>query len=382
MNINKGLFLDGYTNDKPNGAWEYARNILLADGFKSARYEKGFDKLVSGSALTSMLTFSGSYTYSNSKAVGHEYIKDAIIIYCWALIGGQNGAAILKYNIPTDDYEMIMEDDGTNFTFDPDLVMDSMHTFSPSGELIIAFCNGVQDESIEPILMNVDRRNEYYLDNNKVLYLTLLYLFNRTDHLIESYSVIDDGELDAGVYFCTIRFEYLDGTKSNWCMLTQPIKIGADPDKPGKASINIRGSYTGNYAYKAIDVAYIRKSKGEVYAYEYGTFDITTINNAGVFTYKFDVIISINSTTLVDLDSLLVRKAFYRKAGSIAFARNKMHLGEIKEENLFLNYNKFAEDIVIGYDWVLHHKDDGPRRTFAPGEVYAYYIYFIYPWSS
>jgi len=380
MDINKGLFLDGYVTDKPHGGWEYAKNILLADGFKSVRNEKGFTELVSGDDLLDVLAALAIQTFNTAKIVGQEVVKDYIIlfVYAYSTSAGQDACCILKYDIIADSYEMILEENGNNFYFHSDYVVDSMHTFTPDGDLIIAFCNGSDDVCIEPILMNVDRRYEFYLNpNSSIIYMDLLYLFNRTDHIIEDYAIIDDGELDAGVYYVTGRFEYADGTKSNWSMLTQPMKIGANPDKITGAAITIKGSYSGNFAYKAIDIAYIRKFKGKVFAYEYGNFAITSAYSGGTYTYKFDVTIVSNTGTLVDLDSILVRKAFYRKAKTIDFVDNKVHLGGIKEENLFLNYQNFANDIMLTHDVVLTHKDDGSRLTFAPGEVYAFYIYFI-----
>lgn len=382
MEINKGLFLDGYVTDKPNGGWQYAKSVLLADGFKSVRVEKGFDQLSSGSSLRDILMSLSPtplFGITTIKIVGSEFIRDEIIYFVYFVsTTNSTSSAILKYNIPNDAYEIIlMESPATNFYFHPDYVVDSMHTFTPDGDLIIAFCNGTDDVCIEPMLMNVNKRNEYYLDNNQIKYLNLLYLFNRTEHIIENVYVLDDGELDPGVYYCSCRFVYIDGTKSNWCMLTQPLKIGADPNKTTGAAINIKGEYSGEYAYKSIDVAYIRKFNGQVYAYEYGNFVISSTYSSGTYTYKFDININSNIGKLVDLDSILIRKAFYRKSTSIDFVTNKVHLAAVKEENLILNYQNFANDIVVGYNTTITDKDDGTKPTFAPGEVYALYIYFI-----
>ena len=41
----KGIRTDDTPNDAPNKSWRWAKNILIANGYKSITNELGFDKL-------------------------------------------------------------------------------------------------------------------------------------------------------------------------------------------------------------------------------------------------------------------------------------------------------------------------------------------------
>jgi len=416
MDINKGLVLDGLDINKPNGSWAVAKNILISEGWKSVKNEYGFDDL--DDIEDYIQTFYDDETiYFN--AVSSISNDEDIYIFGNIRDGNDLYMTIVKYDDVNDEYSIIMTtyESGLDYIFDHSLVIDIVYTYLPNGDFVLAWCNGISDTAIEPMVLNVDTRNEFVLKNNILVNEELIFLFPRTDHTIVNTEVVQNGNLLPGVYYITARFIFVDDSTSEWCMLSPAVKIGSNPDEITDDAIKIQIDTIRDIPRKGIEIAYIRKHKGIVKAYRYeklndiDSTDISSVNrfNVGtgvslgnrtvrhlnrprtsrgltvtkdsdnVFSYVYDYEFVLTETKgyEIDIDSILVKRAFYDKCETVTLNNNKLYLGGVKEQKVDLHYENLAKQIYVEYTESTYDKGDPKNKTFAPGEVYSLYIYFV-----
>jgi len=397
MKVTKGEWLDGNTVNKDNGSLEYARNLAVSDDFTSSRNAFGFDpKLVlAGEGETLEL-------------VGKEVTNKGVAIF-GNLYAGQRYAVIYLYDPEKNVAKTVLKTSKFNWSLDNPI--RSSHTFNYKGDLVLIWCDGTTPTSNRPMILNVETP-DIILNTNKEIVGNeeCLYLFNTANSIDFRYSVSKNGILKGGAYYITASYELSDESVTNWSVIQGPIYIGNRTDKNSNSSI-ILNFKNLNTNYRYIKIGIILKSEGITTGKIYKKFSVSSND--------LTIAVSDNTGDETDIREFTVRRAVYDKINDVIITNNKAYIASPLEYNNKLDYQKFANDIKVGYRYVtptltpnnpvvtsptggLDYKDlihgglglidnntsypagsdsdqyyNGSNQGFMHGEVHAYYIFFV-----
>lgn len=397
MKVTKGEWLDGNSVNKDNGSFEHARNLAIGDDFTSTRNAFGFNVEA---------CFAGED--ETLELVGKEVTNKGVAIFC-NLYAGQRYAAIYLYDPETKVPKLVLKTSKFNWSLDNPI--RSSHTFNYKGDLVLIWCDGTTPTSNRPMILNVETP-DVILNGNKEIVGNeeCLYLFNTSNSIDFKYSVSRNGILKGGAYFVTASYELSDESVTNWSVIQGPIYVGSRTDKNSNSAIilNFKGLNT-NYRY--IKIGVILKSEGIATGKIYKKFSVSSND--------LTIAISDNTGDDIDIREFTVRRAVYDKINDVVITNNKAYIASPLEYNNKLDYQKFANDIKVGYKYVtptltpnnpvvtsptggLDYKDllhgslglidnntsypagsdsdqyyNGSIQGVMHGEVYAYYIFFV-----
>ena len=375
MEVNKGLQLDGTYLDKELGKFNHAKNIVLSKGKNGSENEPGFNL--------------------------SEVIDGDIIGVCEApettVIFSKDG-----------NFSEIGIFDGTTYTiklktqyleFNINNPIRSQYTYNYKNELIVAWCDGIEDNSNEIRILNLDNI-PFDLDGNLELIsasnIKHTYLFPETSNIKIDLASVNDGAglLDTGVYYFSVANKTKDGTITEFSQISNPVSVivdnMSDPynfTEGSKSGIRTNKSITLNLSglseiYSELVIGVIYKESGSLSA------KITrTIEYSG--TSKSVTIFNLNSLYDYDLNEILSNKSVYPKCEDISSNHKRLIIGnltglpDINEVGQEIANNvkvKWANPKILNYSENVNdetYKDPQYvfyNKHFRYGEVYALYL--------
>jgi hypothetical protein len=349
MKINKGLNLDGYAANKENGAFEHAVNVIHNDDYSSVTTNYAFKEL-------SKILESDDY-----KVVGKLELNDRILIF--AVRTTLALCSLYEYNIATDEVTTIFKTSVFKWSVNNPLSIE--YLYNNNNELIVLWCNGIDDNSDRVMMLNVDNLPDVISSIGEVTDIRPFYVFNDFKYIIPTLSTSDGGTLKTGSYFISTRYRLPDGSTTNWNPISKSIQIGTKPDETNDISIKV--NLTELDSFYNLDIALI--------SYIDNIYNATLIENINISGANLTYYITSESSVIIDYEAILVNTAIYNKAASMKIANNRLRLGGISTFDEELNYQKYANDVVVGYKVANAGTVGGPAFDF--GEIYAFYIHFV-----
>jgi hypothetical protein len=372
MNINQGLCLDGNLEDKPVGSWLNARNVVLDRTKQSGKVEAGFDY------IESVLGQIFGYIEVSNETI--FFVKDD---------GGMSKIVRFKDDIAT----VVFQDLRLNFH---DIVKGT-YTYNYKGELIIVWCDGIEDDSNYIKILNLDSF-PFELHSDKTIKdsqdFSLLYLSSVLSSVnIKLNEVVEGGGIDKpGAYHFAIAYKLGDKTISNFTMVSNPVMLYAD-----SASLpfeKIQGSHITDIVAKAISLNISNLS--DLYSsihiaaihYNENTLSAVKLSPPIVYVGKsLDYTVdSIDSWTNYNIEDVIQNNVAYLKANSLANIEKKLMLGGVTG---YEDYGDILQRTAnkIKTRWLRKDSIDKTfdnsykspnriffNRSFKDDEVYALYI--------
>ena len=171
----------------PTGNWLNAKNILYNKDFKSIINEFGAD-------------YKNQVPYT---FIGEISTPDGVVLFST----NNNVSEIGFYN---GEYTTIIKDSQHLLNFNKENIIDGVFKYNYKKEIIIAWCDGINTTSNRPFLLNINSL-PFTLDANKEFINTTdinkMYLFPDIKYPIINTNVIENGNLQQGTYWVTIRYK-------------------------------------------------------------------------------------------------------------------------------------------------------------------------------
>lgn len=259
MNINKGMNFVTNPRDIEDGTWRTARNILLSRGWQSSENEGGFDPNV--------LDFGIRYEEERgTQGVYTDSVKGWILTPTCAIIftkriyvdSGNYKSIVWKYDY-NHSLNIVYEFD-SNTPIEFKNWITGIYTYNYKGELIIVWCDGIDDESNEILTMNVDDVSENIEE--------LFFNPNTLNKKVVAERINGSGRLRAGTYFIAIAGVLEDRASTAYTLLSNKVfiykEISTEIVKAGKEDEIIPDSII-QATFTGIDSPYARYNLAVIY---------------------------------------------------------------------------------------------------------------------
>jgi len=376
MKLNKGLFRDISLEEQPDGTWVGGKNLIFSNKYSELRNEPGFSKLIEGD--------------ENSKVIGIISTSTEFIIFksltTLDLINSEIG-------IYRDGEYITILIANLNFNINYPIFGESYYNYK--GELIVLW----SDNHNKPKICNLDNLpivispDKNIVDLEEIHKLDLFSSFKQPRFKLTD--VIESGgNLPSGAYYLTIQYELADNSYGNFLNISNPITIiqdsgsinfftigGCEDNLPTSKAIKIQITNLDD-RYNKFRFGIIHKTIASTQCYVTNYYNIAQYSN----TY---IIPSLSGLSTINLSDILVKSTYYDKINAITNIDNILWIAntQVTEE---LKYQKYANNIKINYvyDTLVSlngfkgsHKDAVMlfnKKGFMPGEVYAFYIRFVY----
>ena len=382
----KKLDLDSAKVRTIPGTWVHALNILIAQGFTSVQNEEGF--------AIDIKTVNGVTQQSLEQAIiGILKCNDEFVIFSTNYIGVDNPPVCEIGRCKNGDYVTIIKDYRLGFKlWNP---IEAVFHKNFKGELIVAWCDGVNDDSNTPRICNLDvlpfaLNPDFSLVNpNEINLLNIFPDF--TIPYVDTVDIITGGNLKSGSYYLSFAYELENEDRLSFIRLENPIPI--IEDNYTSDFIKVDGCEAKTPTNKAIqivvnniDVAYNYLVIGVIASYNeeksgYIAKKVPITNNTMTI-----IIDSVENAETIDYREILIPKAVYTGAKSITTVNKELHIANLRKSDPY-SYQKYANNIKI--EWlrdtsVLLDENavgsfkDGSivfnLRGFPSDEVFAFYI--------
>lgn len=386
MKLKGGFRTDERTVDVPNGSWVDARNILLQKGFESVSNENGntVRHLLDGQLIIGVIPTS----------------KDTSVIFSVGTNYSQIGILDSLNN-----YTTIIHDSQNLFKFSMLNPIEGVFKYNYKGDLIVAWCDGINSTSQNPKLLNLTDLPfavtvAYELVNTTDI--VLAYLF---PNVIVPEITIDKvnttgGQLKAGVYYFCIAYEIQNNDLTNFLQVSRPVSVAdivkttttpnigdVTPfiynDKAASVATSVSISLTVSNldtTFEFFRLISISKLNGIIAAQEIGRFN----TSSGTISYTYT---GVETVTTLSIENILVNNLAFLKAKTMTDFQDCLYIGNTKVNNI--KYQKFANNIKIKYsitnvpvvspNTVIFEdlKDAVIYKSYQPEEVYGLYIHLI-----
>lgn len=372
MKFKGGINQDAQPVNQPEGSWRVAKNVVI-DGPGNVVNEEGFN-LTANFPADFMLM--GQIPVTGDRVV--VFLVDAPTGENFSQIGIVDGAG--NYTLLSDNSAVLQFNE--NYPVSGDFI------FNGDGELIVIFTDNRKE--VPPKLINLLQADTLITIDSA----NLTSLFPDTSlPLTVVSSVTSGGSLATGAYQFAFSYELPDGSSTNWLSLTNPVIVYdgsvadtynvVDGSKPGINAGKSIGMTLSNVdvRYAKIKMAVVKKIDGIITAEDVSSFVITDAVTRVVYTGD-------EVTTDLLLEEILADRAIFDRIKSMKILNDRLYLGNVSQTNI-TDYQQYANNIALkwyGRDQVsmdaakTSHKDPitvYTKRSFMPGEVYAFYIRFI-----
>lgn len=389
MKIYKGLNTDNNPQACEEGQWIRARNILLNRGFKETKTEEGF----------TLSTVIGSFP-----VVGIIELDNGAVVFSY----NNTGVGIPYFVIDTVENDVKRTAlSTTTLTHSEDNFIEGVYKRNSKGELIIAWCSGINDSSDVVRIMNLDNPPfpsgldlTYELnDATEIVYTMMFPDFTLPSFLPTAES--SGGLLKSGTHFLAFAYELGNDEYSNYIAISPTIKIFDDSidttvelmaDSISASVSTLPSTYNkvqaGEYCNKAINL-YIANIDTR---YKYFKLLNIVFSGGAIEVYESDkIIITATSVNYVykgnfpnasSIDNYTTDRLVFDKCKSITSLWGKLYVGNLREKDI-IEYQKYANNIKVEYA-VSAIASMQPTTTslslltsFMPDEVYALYIRLV-----
>ena len=344
-----GMSRDTVRAKTPNNKWEFARNILLSKNFTSVTAEDGFDikYFIPGEFLgkietnTILILFSVDDTYSY---IGYYDTSKESTTYI----------PVIKT---------------IHFSFNIKNPIEGVYFVNYKGEVIIGFCDGVNNNSNSPKLLNINNigvpldGDKEFIDAKDV---TKLQLFPDKLEGDIKINYLNSSSLDADIAYIT--YSYLLSDKESTTGFF-PIHTISYP------VINFRGEYKRDIEVELtnLDTRYTQIQLG-----------VVTYKDGGIFAYKSlplsykngsikVLLTTLSGYTSISPEVLLVGTSIYDKIETMTMNNKELYVGGVKTDTQ-IDFQKYANLLELDLNFDLRPKELKAEPTLLPDEVYAFYI--------
>ncbi len=359
MKIDKGIISDVSSENVPEGAVAYSKNVVWSDKYNSLVNEDGFIPI--------------NVTIPHTK-IGFITINNKVIIFST----DNTNSVIGLYDVELQSYTKIV--DRTDLGFNTANYITGEARINYKQELIVAFTDKVG----KPKIVNLDTATASDDVQDYLLFPTMKMPQIGID-------VVTGGGLDAGSYYVSIQYGQRDGTESNWSIVSQPVGVVDDDVSDGYD--NFTGIKSGSATSKAITInltdldltydlfkiAIIRKVNSVT--------SVRILNNEYTIKSATKSITYDGSQSYTDglIEDIIVDNPVYDKIGTFTQLRDILYAGNVELEPE-IKFQKYANKIVVNYTTELVDAklldDDNSNKVstdkgFMHGEVYSLYIRLI-----
>ncbi len=371
MRITGGLSKDGALSNRPNGTFNFARNVLPSKVMHSPVNENGMvecperDGILMGVVVTDQFDIY-FYTQVGNDTTVHDEIRYGSTCPNFLTLKG-------------------------NFNFSVAHPIEGTFTYNARNELIIVWTddyNPVRYLNMGCLPFEINNDGTLVNPDQSIL-LNLFSFFTSPNYSLQAHG--NDGQLVTGVYYFSGAYLLSDGGVTNAWALSNPISVneddvaegfdfydGAEPGTLTGKSINMQ--LTGiDTNYSKFVILIVKKIGNVITAVKASEYDITGATMNVVYTG--------GDETDIALEDVLVASAYYDLAKTVTTLDNKLHIGNLRGLPEF-DYQTYANYIKI--DWVREddisltqiansYKDEikiFDSKGFQAGEVYAFYIIF------
>jgi hypothetical protein len=359
MKHSKGMWLDGKPSQNPEGSTRINKNILKTDSLGAITNEKGFT-LIDGVQRT---------------VVGVINIPDSSFVLFTITNGGSSEIGIVnkygKYRKVTDLF---------CFAFNTLYPIHGEFYINNKNETVIAWT----DNFNPPRTLNLNTEDADVTCENTLL-------FNHAvAPKIESSVITTGGSLQSGSWIPFVQLERLDGSVSNIFKMYNPINIVKDnygnytdfdgnspQDYTTKAiALNITGI---DLSYAYIHIGFLETRDGVLTAKYYTKENITS-------SFLDVTITGQELKTSIDLAEFSIDYAIYKTIRHLTQVQKELfaaELGNYVEPNMQEEVNTYTVEWLSKLEEVKTESTfkNNVERTFAHGEVYAFYIRFHWQWG-
>lgn len=349
----QGASRDTRRSKTPQQMWEFARNILLTKGFLSVTNENGFKKVhdIPGTQI-------GKIETNNH------------IVYM-SIDGDFSCIGYVNTELNEETYIPVLRTTNPNFKFNLHCPIEGVYSYNYKNELIIAFCDGVKNESSKPKLINIFNLpvavdSTFELINPEQI--GLLNMFAEASEADIDVSYDTEGNLNADVIYITYSYVFNDNTDTAFYPIHTVAYVSTGLDIIERRSLVL--DFTNlDTNFSKIRIGFVVKTNNSIVGYQSnilnyeGTSLKTTIN-------------SFTNFASIAPDELILTKQTFDKIHTMTRQSNRVLVGHtVKEE--FVDFQKYANMLELGlYEYPKNGsvKDIHNYPTFMPDEVYAIYV--------
>lgn len=411
MKLIKGLFRDTSPEEQPNQSWIGGKNLILSSKYNEIINEPGVKKLISSyvdhlgelnpgepahndtlegivigiiSTPTELVVFQRLITEEDDDTGELEEFYNVNFPVCnknseIGIIRGDKYIRVLRANL--------------NLNINFPVFGEAYYNYRD--ELTVMFSDGYNT----PKIINLDNLpfkvsltvGKDIISDFDLYNIELFSPFKVPDYSLSN--VIESGgNLLSGAYYITIQYKLPDESYGNFLHFSNPIIIhnsvstqdwhfttGCKPNTKTSKTIQLK-IFNLDDRYTQLRFGIIHKSGGTYTGYISEPYDL--VQN-GVFN-----IASLDGLEVVELVTLLQKYSYYNKIKNIVNIDNVLYISNLTTTQE-LRYQKFANNIKvvpiyedISLNTYSHsHKDPVilfDKKTFMPGEIYAFYIRFHY----
>jgi hypothetical protein len=392
MEINKGLHKQGLDNTKPSGSWVQALNIEYTKDLKSITNCRGNIKL--------NFELPDGYT-----CVGTIETPNEVVVFLQGTESTFNDVFAIG-RLKEDSFDVVFK--VPNHKINHEIL--GTYKFNYKDELIVIWCNGNYVDSDNLRIVNLDTL-PFEVDANKFIEAVngvgfeitkvnsnisypLLDFINSVEPIDLYKEFIISGALKTGTYQFFLNYEK-NGIKTNYFILTNEIiianienKIIQDASYYKLGGFNYPNQYEFNYVNNETSNKGIKlKLRNLDNKYEYYNLICKYTNLSNVESYyivnkysitEVDVEIKTfpeNSTT----DAELIDTINISKVHALTAYNNRLYIGNYSTDEE-VNLQDYCYDIELELERDINGQNDKNKitKSFQEGEVYAFYIHFVY----
>lgn len=346
----KGLYRDCAPLEQPDGTYPYGKNGIQFDLKGAITNEPGF-KLMNNATIP----------YTVCGIIETDYKP---------LIFSTNNtySAIGYFNPDTELYEPIVNDATLSYklNFNTQHYITGQTQRNYKSELVCAFT----DKHTFPKYLNCDAAVTTKPDSIEDWYLFPFY----NAPLLKT-SIQSGGNLQAGTYFVSAKYQKNDGTTTMYGAITGGKTVISTDGKTQDKSIQITATNL-DLNYDFIIFCIIAKVNGVTTAVEMSPINITKVQSVTA-VYNQDV-----TTTTISLEEVLVEPAVYKKVGTIGQLNDELYIADLTVEdevNLQTAVNSVKVVVTSKLVDCINLEDkykNGEEKGFMHDEVYAIYLRF------
>jgi len=365
MSLNGGLNTDIQPYHQPKNSWRHAKNILISKGFNSITNEEGFNL---------------HHTVTDKTIIGIVKTTNDLIIFSTDDTTSEIG--IIEDN---GNYVKVIESIHLGFLKENPIEGVTKRNFRE--ELIVAWCDGLNDSATPPRLLNLTNL-PFVLDGNLEFVTSanarLTYLNPDIEiPKISLSSFIDGGFAPQGATQFAIAYNYINNDRTNFLVLSNPVSNDSDTKSIILQVSNLDTSF-GSFKLVAIN-----RLATETNVIEIGDFPISdTIEYVNYSGQSFP--------TTLTIEDVIIPTNTFERVHTMTTLKDELILGNVKTKAI--NYQCYANNIKVKWEPINlntttsgitsddttkkeYYKEEFRQahyRTFMPNEVYALYISWIF----
>jgi hypothetical protein len=371
-----GLKLDNKFADTIEGAWSYAKNILISKNFSELESESGYD-------ATNSVVFNDT----NYNLYGRLCTDNYILTFA-------NYANTFRiYAVPTNGLPTLTKQQIVQcVTINTPLWVDAVFTYNNSGELIVIWSDGAN----APYMINVSQCINTPITLTIPDSILLFPVFSDTN--ISAISILNEGNLKTGAYYFTVTYEIDNGLNTSFGHISNPVFItGVNLNQDDKKITGLAGGYTTTNAIginiTGLDSRYKRFKLGVIYKTNTGIQAYITLPYTINANGNFVIIEDLSILTITELEDILVTNPAFNKIEGLTISHGRLRIANcttvpiISMANIYdyiicsttpvLKMEWYFNDIISLNDPFTSYKNPSvifDKKGFRTDEVYAFYL--------